>query len=104
MCLFTDIRQKLRVTMVNALELEEAGYGEGVFREFLSELIKEAFDPNRGLFCRTEQQELYPNPQVKLSNPVMSCCIHGYGAGSHDYGGLSTTLLFHRTTTRESSV
>lgn len=57
--------------MVNALELEEAGYGEGVFREFLSELIKEAFDPNRGLFCRTEQQELYPNPQV--SYLMMSC-------------------------------
>ena len=53
--------------MINALELEEAGYGEGVFREFLSELIKEAFDPNRGLFCQTEQQELYPNPQVKLT-------------------------------------
>lgn len=50
--------------MINVLELEEAGYGEGVFREFLSELIKEAFDPNRGLFCQTEQQELYPNPQV----------------------------------------
>ena len=90
--------------MVNALELEEAGYGEGVFREFLSELIKEAFDPNRGLFCQTEQQELYPNPQVTISNLVMSCCIHGYGAGSHDHGGLSTTLLFHRTITREGSV
>lgn len=61
-----DIRQKLRVTMINALELEEAGYGEGVFREFLSELIKEAFDPNRGLFYQTEQQELYPNPQVMM--------------------------------------
>lgn len=65
-CPFADIRQKLRITMINALKLEEAGYGEGVFREFLSELIKEAFDPNRGLFCRTEQQELYPNPQVIL--------------------------------------
>ena len=64
--LFADIRQKLRVTMINAMELEEAGYGEGVFREFLSELIKEAFDPNRGLFCQTEQQELYPNPQVMM--------------------------------------
>jgi len=68
-----DIRKKLRVTMINALQLEEAGYGEGVLREFLNELIKESFDPNRGLFCRTDQQELFPNPQVSH----LTCC-HGY--------------------------
>jgi len=68
-----DIRKKLRVTMVNALELEEAGYGEGVLREFLNELIKEAFDPNRGLFCRTDQQELFPNPQVSYQTCYHSC-------------------------------
>ncbi|XP_065905811.1 ubiquitin-protein ligase E3C-like isoform X2 [Dysidea avara] len=62
----TDIKKKLRVTMVNALQLEEAGYGEGVLREFLNELIKESFDPNRGLFCRTDQQELFPNPQARM--------------------------------------
>jgi len=56
--------------MVNALQLEEAGYGEGVLREFLNELIKESFDPNRGLFCRTDQQELFPNPQVSH----LTCC------------------------------
>ena len=89
--------------MINALELEEAGYGEGVFREFLSELIKEAFDPNRGLFCQTEQQELYPNPQV-ITAIMISYCIYGYGVGSHDHGGLSTTLLLHWTTTGEGSL
>lgn len=87
--------------MINALELEEAGYGEGVFREFLSELIKEAFNPNRGLFCQTEQQELYPNPQVKTKHNLY---IYDYGTGSHDYGGLSITLLFHWTITREGFV
>lgn len=46
-----DLRTKLRVQFINAVGLEEAGVdGGGVFREFLSELIKTAFDPHRGLF------------------------------------------------------
>lgn len=59
-----DIRKNIRVTMVNALQIKEPGFGPGVLREFLSKLIKESFDPNGGLFCSTDQEELYPNPQV----------------------------------------
>lgn len=37
--------------MVNDVGLEEAGIdGGGIFREFLSQLIKTSFDPNRGFF------------------------------------------------------
>lgn len=37
--------------MINDSGLEEAGIdGGGIFREFLTELIKAAFDPNRGFF------------------------------------------------------
>lgn len=37
--------------MINNIGLEEVGIdGGGVFREFLSELIKTSFDPNRGFF------------------------------------------------------
>jgi len=50
--------------MVNKMQMKEPGFGPGVLREFLSELIKESFDPNGGLFCSTEQEELFPNPQV----------------------------------------
>lgn len=46
-----DMRPRFRVQMINNIGLEEVGIdGGGVFREFLSELIKTAFDPNRGLF------------------------------------------------------
>lgn len=46
-----DLRLKFRVQFVSSLGLDEAGIdGGGVFREFLSELIKTAFDPNRGFF------------------------------------------------------
>ena len=61
-----DLRKKLRVTFVNAQGLNEPGIdGGGVFREFLSEVLKTGFDPNRGYFCTTPDGQLYPNPQVR---------------------------------------
>jgi ubiquitin-protein ligase E3 C len=49
---------------MNAAGLDEAGIdGGGIFREFLSELLKTGFDPNRGLFLMTTDRLLYPNPQ-----------------------------------------
>lgn len=57
----------MRVQMVSAVGLHEAGVdGGGVFREFLSELLKTAFDPNRGFFRLTKDNLLYPNPHVHL--------------------------------------
>lgn len=60
-----DLRPRFRVQLVNITGLEEAGIdGGGVFREFLSELIKTAFDPHRGFFMITNDNMLYPNPAV----------------------------------------
>ncbi|KAK3089067.1 hypothetical protein FSP39_000528 [Pinctada imbricata] len=59
-----DLKKKMRVQLVNAAGLDEAGIdGGGIFREFLSELLKTGFDPNRGLFLMTTERLLYPNPQ-----------------------------------------
>lgn len=60
-----DVRPRFRIQMINNIGLEEVGIdGGGVFREFLSELIKTAFDPNRGFFMITTDNKLYPNPSV----------------------------------------
>ena len=60
-----NIKLKMRVQLVNAAGLDEAGVdGGGLFREFLSQLLKAAFDPNRGFFVITRDQQLYPNPTV----------------------------------------
>ena len=57
----------MRVQLVNVAGMDEAGVdGGGVFREFLSELLKTAFDPNRGFFRLTKDNLLYPNPNVHL--------------------------------------
>lgn len=62
-----DLRLKMRIQLINAAGADEAGVdGGGVFREFLSELLRSAFDPNRGLFRMTRDHMLYPNPAVHL--------------------------------------
>lgn len=59
-----NLKLKMRVQLMNAAGLDEAGIdGGGIFREFLSELLKTGFDPNRGLFLMTTDRLLYPNPQ-----------------------------------------
>ncbi|CAK8689122.1 unnamed protein product [Clavelina lepadiformis] len=59
-----DLRRVLRVTFVNPAGADEAGYGGGVTREFLQQLVKTAFEPARGLFKITGESELYPNPHA----------------------------------------
>ena len=49
--------------MINFAGLDEAGIdGGGLFREFIAELLKTAFDPNRGFFKISNDNLLYPNP------------------------------------------
>ncbi|RWS07895.1 ubiquitin-protein ligase E3C-like protein [Dinothrombium tinctorium] len=62
-----DLKRPIRVQLVNAVGLDEAGIdGGGIFREFLSELLKTAFDPNRGFFRSTHDRLLYPNAAAHL--------------------------------------
>ncbi|KAK7793688.1 hypothetical protein R5R35_013163 [Gryllus longicercus] len=62
-----ELRIKMRVQLVNVAGADEAGVdGGGLFREFLSELLKTAFDPNRGFFRLTKDNLLYPNPAANL--------------------------------------
>lgn len=54
------MRARFRVQMINNIGLEEVGIdGGGVFREFLSELIKTSFDPNRGFFMFVSSAKSY---------------------------------------------
>eukprot|EP01059_Diplonema_ambulator_P035100 TRINITY_DN8159_c0_g1_i1.p1 TRINITY_DN8159_c0_g1~~TRINITY_DN8159_c0_g1_i1.p1 ORF type:complete len:935 (+),score=300.80 TRINITY_DN8159_c0_g1_i1:396-3200(+) len=57
-----ELKMKARVTFISRQGAEEAGFGDGVFKEFLSELSKVAFNPAHGLFLATEANEMYPNP------------------------------------------
>ena len=60
-----NMKLKMRIVMMNAAGLYEAGIdGGGLFREFINELLKAAFNPNRGFFKLTKDQHFYPNPNV----------------------------------------
>ncbi|KAJ6225362.1 hypothetical protein RDWZM_003907 [Blomia tropicalis] len=62
-----DLKKVIRIQLISSLGLEETGIdGGGVFREFLSETLKTAFDPNRGFFKLTNDGLLYPNPSIHL--------------------------------------
>lgn len=53
----------IRVTFVNELGVEEAGVdGGGIFKDFMENITKAAFDIQYGLFKETADHLLYPNP------------------------------------------
>ena len=57
----------MQVQLINFAGLDEAGIdGGGIFREFMTELIRTSFDPNRGFFRYTHDKLLYPNPDARL--------------------------------------
>ncbi|GJQ86440.1 hypothetical protein Trydic_g10347 [Trypoxylus dichotomus] len=63
----SDMRRRLRIQFINNVGLEEAGIdGGGLFKEFINEVLRTAFDPNRGFFLLTADNCLYPNPNVHL--------------------------------------
>ncbi|RCN35724.1 HECT-domain protein [Ancylostoma caninum] len=58
-----NLRLPIRVSMTNWVGLNEVGIdGGGIFRRFLTELLRTGFDPDRGFFKYTHDRLLYPNP------------------------------------------
>lgn len=93
----SDLRQKLRVNLVNAQGLDEPGIdGGGVFREFLSELLKTGFDPNYGFFTTTQDGLIYPNPLSHLLSEDFRTHYHFLGGmlGKALYENLLVELPF----------
>uniref|UniRef100_A0A673ARW9 Ubiquitin-protein ligase E3C n=1 Tax=Sphaeramia orbicularis TaxID=375764 RepID=A0A673ARW9_9TELE len=62
-----DLKKRIRVHLLNAHGLDEAGIdGGGIFREFLNELLKSGFNPNQGFFKTTNEGLLYPSPAAEM--------------------------------------
>ncbi|KAH8832744.1 HECT-domain-containing protein [Flagelloscypha sp. PMI_526] len=58
-----DLKAPIEITFIDQFGQEEAGIdGGGVFKEFFTELCKEVFDTDRGLWLNNTNNELYPNP------------------------------------------
>lgn len=55
---------RMQITFIDRYGMPEAGIdGGGVFKEFLTSLVREAFDPATGMFASTPNNHLYPNPE-----------------------------------------
>ena len=92
-----NLKQALRVQLVSAVGVDEVGIdGGGIFREFLSEVLKTAFDPNRGFFRSTSDSLLYPNPSVSLivENYVQHYYFIGRMLGKAIYENMLVELPF----------
>ncbi|XP_061360254.1 E3 ubiquitin-protein ligase UPL6-like isoform X2 [Gastrolobium bilobum] len=58
-----NLRGLIRVTFVNEFGVEEAGIdGGGIFKDFMENIARAAFDVQYGLFKETADHLLYPNP------------------------------------------
>lgn len=58
-----NIKGRIQVQFINQHGMTETGIdGGGLFKEFVTELLREAFDPQIGLFRQTPRQFTYPNP------------------------------------------
>ena len=76
-----DLRKPIEIMFIDQWGQQEAGIdGGGVFKEFFTELCKEVFDTDRGLWLANKKNELYPSSSTyakegKLDNlfPVCFC-------------------------------
>jgi ubiquitin-protein ligase E3 C len=61
------LKSRIRVEFINSEGLPEAGVdGGGLFKDFITELVKTAFDPRYALFLTTPDRHMYPNPSSSI--------------------------------------
>lgn len=65
-----QLKTTVRVKFIDEHGLEEAGIdGGGVFKEFMNEVLRQGFSPESyGLFKKTSDGLLYPNPDIETIN------------------------------------
>lgn len=65
-----ELKGRVRIAFVDAFGTHEAGVdGGGLFKDFMEGLVREGFDPQRGLFKATSNNCLYPNPDARHVEP-----------------------------------
>ncbi|KAI0260666.1 HECT-domain-containing protein [Gloeopeniophorella convolvens] len=65
-----DLKRNIQITFIDQFGEKELGIdGGGVFKEFLTDLSKEVFDTDRGLWLANKKNELYPNHGTYATEP-----------------------------------
>ncbi|KAI9509462.1 HECT-domain-containing protein [Russula earlei] len=65
-----NLKQRIEISFIDQFGETEMGIdGGGVFKEFFTDLSKEVFDSNRGLWLANKKNELYPNHGSYATEP-----------------------------------
>ncbi|OVA16717.1 IQ motif [Macleaya cordata] len=92
-----DLRGLIRVTFVNEFGVEEAGIdGGGIFKDFMENITRAAFDVQYGLFKETADHLLYPNPGSGLVHKQHLQILHFLGVvlGTAMFVGILVDIPF----------
>lgn len=92
-----NLKHRIAIRFVDQFGIEESGIdGGGLFKEFLTSLIKEAFDTDRGLWSATSDQQLYPNPHsyAKQEDSLQWYKFLGRVLGKALYQGILVDINF----------
>ncbi|CEP11047.1 hypothetical protein [Parasitella parasitica] len=87
----------IKVSFVNEFGIAEAGIDQGgPFKEFLTMMITEAFEPNYGLFSSTKSNSFYPNAtsSVHGSHHIQLFEFIGKALGKALYEGVLLDVQF----------
>jgi ubiquitin-protein ligase E3 C len=90
-----QLRQAIRVHLINEHGLDEAGIdGGGLRREFVQEVLRTGFNPDAGFFAATGDRRLYPNPTntVALSQALPHYNFLGRMLGRALYDGMTVDV------------
>ncbi|KAL7750716.1 ubiquitin-protein ligase (E3) [Sorochytrium milnesiophthora] len=92
-----ELKHRLAISFIDQFGIPEAGIdGGGVFKEFLTQLSLQAFDLNLGLFARTSDQLIYPNPHnyAKSAQQLEAFAFLGRILGKALYEGVLVDVTF----------
>ncbi|XP_066362074.1 E3 ubiquitin-protein ligase UPL6-like [Miscanthus floridulus] len=92
-----DLKGPIRVSFINEHGEEEAGIdGGGIFKDFMENITRAAFDVQYGLFKETADHLLYPNPGSGLVHELHLQYFHFLGSllGKAMYEGILVDLPF----------
>eukprot|EP00656_Telonema_subtile_P011398 TRINITY_DN1562_c0_g1_i5.p1 TRINITY_DN1562_c0_g1~~TRINITY_DN1562_c0_g1_i5.p1 ORF type:complete len:431 (+),score=103.84 TRINITY_DN1562_c0_g1_i5:793-2085(+) len=91
------LKNHIRVQIINEHGEEEAGIdGGGLFKEFLTNMIKQGFNPEYGLFKETPERQIYPNPGSEMfgESHLQYISFLGKMVGKAVYEGILVELPF----------
>lgn len=91
------LKEPLEIAFIDQWGMQEAGIdGGGVFKEFLTSMVRTVFDTDRGLWCANERQELYPNPHsyARAEEQLMWYVFLGRILGKALYEGILVDVKF----------